>query len=122
MFDINKAINDPNWSNHDPEGHMYDLKRWSREIAQTQARVEGLGDLSETQWRVIHALRGLYRKNGRAESARQLTRVLEKDFAIEGGRQHLYEMFPDGPVTQGSRLAGVPPPPYSSDPSFGWSG
>ena len=41
MFDINKAISDPNWLNHDPEGHMYDLKRWSREIAQTQARVEG---------------------------------------------------------------------------------
>ena len=122
MLDINKAISDSNLSGHDPEGHMYDLKRWSREIARTQAREEGLGELSEMQWRVILALRGLYRKNGRAESARQLVRALEKDFAIEGGRQFLYEMFPDGPVNQGSRLAGVPPPPYSSDSSFGWSG
>ena len=122
MFDINKAIRGSNLSGHDPEGHMYDLKRWSRQIAQTQAREEGLGELSEMQWRVILALRGLYRKNGRAESARQLVRALEKDFAIEGGRQFLYEMFPDGPVNQGSRLAGVPPPPYSSDSSFGWSG
>ncbi|MCX7169953.1 MAG: TusE/DsrC/DsvC family sulfur relay protein [Proteobacteria bacterium] len=122
MLDINKVVNDPNLLSHDPEGHMYDLKHWSREIAQNQARAEGLGELSETQWRVIHALRGLYRKNGRAESARQLVRALETDFAIEGGRRHLYEMFPDGPVTQGSRIAGVPPPPNSSDPSFGWLG
>ena len=122
MLDINKMIDDSNLNGHDPEGHMYDLKPWSRAIAQTQARVEGLGDLSETQWRVIGALRGLYRNNGRAGSARQLVRALERDFAIEGGRRYLYDMFPDGPVTQGSRLAGVPAPPYSSDSSFGWSG
>ncbi|MDZ4252216.1 MAG: TusE/DsrC/DsvC family sulfur relay protein [Sulfuritalea sp.] len=121
MLDINKSINASNLPGHDPEGHMYDLKRWSREIAQTQARDEGLGELSEMQWRVIHALRGLYRKNGRAESARQLVRVLENDFAIDSGRRYLYEMFPGGPVTQGSRLAGVPPPPNSRDSSFGWS-
>ena len=122
MLDINKTISNPNLIAHDQEGHMYGMEPWSREIAQTQARLEGLGDLSETQWRVILALRGLYRKNGRAENVRQLVRTLENEFAIEGGRRHLYEMFPAGPITQGSRLAGVPPPPNSSDPSFGWSG
>jgi len=122
MLDINKTINDPDLIAHDPEGHMYGLKPWSRQIAQIQARLEGLGELSETQWRVVLGLRGLYRKNGRAGNVRQLVRTLEKDFAIEGGHRYLYEMFPAGPITQGSRLAGVPPPPNSNDPSFGWSG
>lgn len=121
MLDINKAVEDRDSLGHDPEGHMYGLEHWSREIAQRQARIEGLGELSEMHWRVIQALRGLHRKNGRAESARQLISALEKDFAIEGGRQYLYQLFPHGPITQGSRLAGVPAPPNSSDPSFGWS-
>jgi len=122
MFDINKMIDDPNLLRHDPEGHMYGLERWSRETAQLQAQKEGLGELSEMHWQVIHSLRGLYRKNGRAESAQQLIHMLEQDFVEEGGRRYLYQLFPQGPVTQGSRLAGVPAPPYSGDPSFGWFG
>ena len=120
MLDINKTISAPNHFDRDPEGHMYGLPPWSREIAQTEARAEGVGDLSETQWRVIHALRGLYRKHGRAKSPRQLMKSLRNDFAIDSDGQALYEMFPQGPITQGSRLAGVLPPLHSSDPAFGW--
>jgi tRNA 2-thiouridine synthesizing protein E len=119
---MNMAIDDRAPVSNDANGYMYDLQRWSRAIAQRQARKEGLGELSEAQWRVILGLRSMYRKNGRAASARHLIRQLEKDFAREGGRRYLYELFPQGPVSQGSRLAGVPTPPFSSDPSFGWAG
>lgn len=122
MLDINKTISDPDLLLHDPEGHMYDLAPWSRNIAQRQARKEGLGDLSAMQWCVIHSLRGLYRKHGRALSARQLIQTIEQDFTAEGGRRYLYRLFPQGPISQGSRLAGVPEPPYAGDPSFGWFG
>jgi tRNA 2-thiouridine synthesizing protein E len=122
MLHMINAIDDRVLVSNDAKGYAHDLQqRWSREIAQRQARKEGLGELSESQWQVIRTLRNLYRKNGRAESARQLIRLLEKDFAKEGGRRYLYEMFPQGPVTQGSRLAGVPTPPYASDPSFDWA-
>lgn len=121
MLDINKATDDSEFCRHDPAGHMYGLPRWSRAIAKRQACDEGMDELSEMQWRVIYTLRGMYRKNGRAASARQITRTLENDFRDEGGRRYLYQLFPQGPVSQGSRLAGVPAPPYSSDPSFGWS-
>lgn len=121
MLDINQAIDDRDSGHHDPEGHLQGLPGWSREIALRRARDEGV-ELSETHWRVIYTLRGLYRKNGRAESARKIMRVLEKDFLEEGRRRYLYLLFPKGPISQGSRLAGVPPPPYSSDPSFGWIG
>jgi tRNA 2-thiouridine synthesizing protein E len=111
MLDINKAINDRDLlQRHDPDGNMYDLEPWSYKIAQNQARQEGLGDLSDTQWRVIHTLRTLYRKNGRADTSRQIMAALEKRVAPEGGRRRLYQLFPDGPVTQGCRLAGVPAP------------
>jgi TusE/DsrC/DsvC family sulfur relay protein len=119
MLDINKLITNSSLQTHFPDGHMYDLAPWSHAIAQQQANAEGLGELSEAQWVVIHTLRGFYRQNGRAANSRVLTRELQKIFPAEGGRRYLYELFPNGPVTQGSRLAGVPAPPYSSDPSFG---
>lgn len=118
MQDINKTLANQASQGRDPDGNLYGLP-WSRAFAKQQALAEGLGELSETQWRVIHSLRGMYRKNGRAASARELIRQLEQDFADEGGRRELYLAFPKGPVSQGSRLAGVPAPPYASDPSFG---
>lgn len=122
MLDINKTITDPDQLSRDPEGHLYGLAPWSRAIAQGLAREEGLGDLSGMQWRVIYRLRSQYRKNGRAQSARQLMHAIEPEFAEEGGRRYLYSLFPQGPVSQGSRLAGVPAPPYSGDTAFGWFG
>lgn len=121
MLDINQATEDRLYGRHDPEGHLHGLEHWSREIAKQYAREEGIEELSDAHWRVIYSLRGFYRKNGRAASARELIRLLEQDFREEGGRRYLYQLFPHGPISQGCRLAGVPAPPYSNDPSFGWA-
>jgi tRNA 2-thiouridine synthesizing protein E len=102
MLDINKAVDQLESQSHDPEGNLYGLAPWSRGFAKQQACNEGLGDLSDMQWRVIYSLRGIYRKHGRAENARQIIKQLESDFAEEGGRKFLYHVFPKGPVSQGS--------------------
>jgi len=122
MLDIHKVINDEALQHYDAEGHMQGLEHWSPLTAQRLARQEGIEELSEAHWHVIYALRVLYMERGRAASAREIIHILEQDFVAEGGRRYLYELFPKGPVSQGSRLAGVPAPPYSSDPSFGWAG
>ena len=122
MLDINHIINERAHDRIDPEGHMYDLEHWSPLIAKQLALEEGIGELTEAHWHVIYALRNLYREQGRSENARVVMHMLEQDFEDEGGRRYLYELFPKGPVSQGSRLAGVPVPPYASDPSFGWAG
>ncbi len=119
MLDINKGMENLEADGHDPDGNMDGLQDWSPAFAKQQALAEGLGELSETQWHVIYALRDLHRVNGRAQNARQVISHLEQDFADEGGRRTLYLAFPQGPVNQGSRLAGVPTPPYASDSSFG---
>ena len=119
MLDINKSINDPNLSIEDPDGNMYELANWSSEIAQDLALKDGLGNLSAMQWRVINSLRTTYQKEGDTRSAHQILRSLAKEFATEGGGRYLYQIFPQGPVSQGSRLAGLPTPAYSGDPSFG---
>lgn len=121
MLDINHVINEEALNHMDMEGHMYDLDHWSPLIAAKLAREEGIGELTEDHWHVIYALRNLYREKGRPGNVREVRNMLEHDFAEEHGRRFLYELFPKGPVSQGSRLAGVPVPPNASDPSFGWA-
>lgn len=122
MFDINHTIENEALHRLDPEGNMYDLEHWSPLTATQLAREEGIQELTDAHWHVVYALRNLYRENGRPANVREVMHRLERDFVDEGGSCYLYELFPKGPVSQGSRLAGVPAPLCSSDPSFGWAG
>ena len=114
MLDINKATITQN----DPEGNMFGLAPWSPLIAQRQAEAEGVF-LTDEHWEIIIYLRERYRNRGGAGSAREVLQELEEKFSDGQGRRSLYELFPGGPVSQASRLGGLPLPPYSSDPSFG---
>lgn len=114
MLDINKATTTQN----DPEGNMFGLEPWSPLIAQEQAKAEGIF-LTDEHWEIIMHLRERYREHGAASSAREIMQELEEEFSNKDGRRSLYELFPGGPVSQASRIGGVPLPPYSRDPSFG---
>lgn len=113
MLDINKATTIAN----DPEGNMFGLAPWSPLSAQQQAEAEGVF-LTDEHWEIIMYLRERYRERGVATSAREIMQELQEKFS-EHGKRSLYELFPGGPVSQASRIGGVPLPPYSSDPSFG---
>ena len=114
MLDVNKATT----IQYDPEGNMFGLDPWSPLIAQQQAKAEGIF-LTDEHWEIIIYMRERYRECGDAKSAREVLRELEEKFSDGHGRRNLYELFPGGPVSQASRIAGLPLPPYSSDPSFG---
>lgn len=114
MLDINKATT----TQDDPEGNMFGLEHWSPLFAKRQAEAEGIF-LSDEHWAIINYLRERYRGHGDARSAREILRELEEKFSDGHGRGILYELFPGGPVSQACRIAGLPLPPYSSDPSFG---
>ena len=118
MLDINTAINNARLIEADPEGNLFDLEHWSPLVAQRLAAIEGIV-LDDEHWEIIIHLRERYRHHGMADSARQLLCELEEKFCDGRGRKMLYELFPGGPVTQASRIAGLPLPPYSSDRSFG---
>jgi TusE/DsrC/DsvC family sulfur relay protein len=114
MLDINKAVA----ARNDPEGYMFGLARWSPLVAKLRAHSEGIF-LTDEHWAIINYLRERYREHGDAKSAREIMKELEEKFTDGHGRGILYELFPGGPVSQASRIAGLPLPPYSSDPSFG---
>jgi tRNA 2-thiouridine synthesizing protein E len=118
MLDINKATANIYLAQHDPEGNMFGLAPWSPLFAQRQAAAEGLF-LTDEHWEIIIYLRERYRWHGDARSAREVLKELEEEYSDGRGRRNLYVLFPGGPVSQASRLGGLPLPPYSSDSSFG---
>lgn len=120
MPDIMKFIRNRGAEQTDPEGHLLETEEWSEAKAKQRASEEGIA-LSDAHWEVIHFVRGHYREHGEMASARLLLDAMEKRFQNEGGKKYLYQLFPNGPVRQSTRIAGVPVPEYSSDPSFGTS-
>ena len=116
--DIHKYIADREGMDRDFEGHLFELEPWSEELAMALAKEEGI-ELGKEHWAVIHFLRQRYIHDGQAKSGRHVVETLDREFAGRGGKRYLYTLFPGGPVTQGSRLAGLPLPPYTADPSFG---
>jgi tRNA 2-thiouridine synthesizing protein E len=118
MLDINKSISNPARYLNDPEGNLTDLASWSPQHTNQRAQAEGL-TLGDEHWVVIYFLRERFRERGNEDPAREILHELEERFCDGRGRASLYELFPQGPVSQGSRLAGLPPPPHSYDLSFG---
>lgn len=118
MPNLDKGTASADWRQYDAELRMTELPEWSEEMAAELAAKEGI-QLSEEHMEVIHLLREHYRMHGHDMSGPKLLRALEEPFGARGGRKHLYELFPGGPITQGCKFAGLPPPPYSKDLSFG---
>lgn len=118
MFDINKSILDENLVQRDPEGYLADLPEWSEAKALELARAEGI-TMTEEHWQIVRFLRDHYRDNGPNCTATEVIHDIADRFDIRDGRRHLYQLFPGGPLVQGSRIAGLPAPAYGVDPHFG---
>lgn len=92
---------------------------WNREIAKLRASELGV-ELGNAHWEVVTYLRQLYEASEGVMHARQLSGALQDKFAERGGLKYLYELFPGGPVQQGSYIAGMVPPKDSTNLSFGY--
>ena len=95
-----------------------ELQRWDEGQARHLASEQGV-ELSEAHLKVIHLLRDYYLENGLPESGRELEEMLNNKFSSQGGSKYLHKLFPEGPVTQGMRFAGLPVPAHSEDEGFG---
>jgi tRNA 2-thiouridine synthesizing protein E len=97
-----------------------DLEPPSDEQTRAIASAEGIS-LTPEHWTVIRYLRSFHRQHDEDYHLKALVDGLESKFGARGGRRFLYRLFPGGPISQGCRIAGVPVPEGSSDPSFGSS-
>jgi tRNA 2-thiouridine synthesizing protein E len=94
------------------------LDRWSLEKGRRIAAAEGL-ELDDARLSVVKCLREYYLEQGPASYGRELGDMLDARFSEAGGRAWLRRLFPEGPVTQGMKIAGLPVPGDTEDSGFG---
>jgi tRNA 2-thiouridine synthesizing protein E len=94
------------------------LDRLDNAHVQKMAAEEGI-ELTNEHMGVLECLRDYYLELGEADNGRDLEEMLNDIFDGHGGRKYLWRLFPGGPVTQGSRIAGLPIPPHTGDKGFG---
>lgn len=94
----------------DENGHLLDRRDWSPEVAQALASLDGVV-LADAHWAVLDALRWYYEAYEIAPPMRGLVALLrERMGETAPDSRALYRLFPDGPVRQGCRFAGLPKP------------
>lgn len=88
--------------NFDEDGYLVDVELWDEELAQAIALQEGLGDLEENHWKVVHHLRERYLALGGMPSMRRVCR------ATGIPKVTIYDLF--GSCLTIWRIAGLPNP------------
>ncbi|HEY8316632.1 MAG TPA: TusE/DsrC/DsvC family sulfur relay protein [Gaiellaceae bacterium] len=88
----------------DAEGFLTDPAQWNNEIAKAIATENGIAELTERHWLVIHFMRDRYLQTGTAPSIRSLGK--ESGIPVK----ELYELFPKGPAKLAAKIGGIPKP------------
>lgn len=101
-----------------PGERSEEIQGWSIHVARKIARSDGL-ELTREHIDVLNFLRQYYIQQGWPKKPNNLTRALEREFEDIGGNRALYLLFPEGPLLQGAKLAGLPPIPNVADEAFG---
>lgn len=101
----------------DPGDPLAALDPWDTDRARALAEEIDI-KLTDEHLYLVKALRDCYRDDEHM-SAREALGCLELNVLGTDAKQHLYELFPGGPVRQAAHIAGIPVPPGASNSSFG---
>ncbi|MBT8061926.1 MAG: TusE/DsrC/DsvC family sulfur relay protein [Gammaproteobacteria bacterium] len=94
----------------DEYGHLRNRDDWSPVVADRMAEQDGI-ELSYQHWLVIEILREYFDEFGIESPMRVLvSRLKMRGSGAWANSRALYQLFPEGPVRQGSRYGGLPIP------------
>jgi tRNA 2-thiouridine synthesizing protein E len=88
----------------DEDGFITNPDEWNDDVAKALGSTEGVDDLNEDHWKIVHYLRDYYLKFGVAPMIRKLCK--ETGFPLK----KIYELFPSGPAKGACKVAGLPKP------------
>ena len=95
---------------HDEEGYIQELDKWSKELAELIAQDENI-EMTDEHWEVVNFLREYYEEYQIAPAVRVLIKAIKKSMGKEkGNNKYLYTLFPYGPAKQACKIAGLPKP------------
>ncbi|MBO4381845.1 MAG: TusE/DsrC/DsvC family sulfur relay protein [Bacteroidales bacterium] len=88
----------------DGDGFMLKPEEWTEGLAAEIAKVDGINELTENHWKILHCIRENYEEKGIAP----MVRVICKTSGLK--LKEIYELFPLGPARGACRVAGLPKP------------
>ena len=88
----------------DEDGFLQDPALWNDDVAKDFMSTEGISDLTEDHWKVIHYIRNYYLQFGIAPMVRKVCK--QTGFSLK----EIYNLFPSGPAKGACKLAGLPKP------------
>lgn len=88
----------------DAEGFLKEPAQWSEELAAEIARENGIDQLTDRHWLVIHFMRRTFLETGSAPSIRTLGKASGVEI------KELYQLFPKGPAKLAAKIGGIPKP------------
>ena len=91
-------------------GYLVNVDDWNENVAKAIAADEGVEELTQRHWDLINYLRDEYVNNaGNQPNMRNIVKAMQKvwgDKKVDA--KSLYELFPQSPDKQGSKVAGLP--------------
>lgn len=94
----------------DEHGFLAKREQWTPEVAVAFATRDGTS-LSAAHWQVLEVLRDWFDEyQGEPPMRALLQRLKQRSNNPDYGSRDLYRLFPDHPVREGSRYAGLPIP------------
>lgn len=78
-------------------------------------------DLSPERIEAIEFVQDFYEHCSDCKNARQLMKIMDKEFSDKGGKKYLYKLFPAGPLSTIHDLIDLPDLNYQVDKGFGTS-
>ncbi len=88
----------------DEDGYIRQPDLWNDEMALALARADGVEELTETHWKVIHYIRDYFHEFGIAPVVRKLCKTTGLSL------REIYDLFPSGPAKGACKVAGLPKP------------
>jgi TusE/DsrC/DsvC family sulfur relay protein len=88
----------------DEDGFIQEPEKWNEDVAKALAITEGVDEMGDDHWKLVHYLRNYYLEYGSAPMIRKLCK--ETGFKLK----KVYELFPSGPAKGACKVAGLPKP------------
>lgn len=95
----------------DSHGHLANKTEWNKTWACDMAKADGI-ELLSSHWQVIAAVQLLFDETGDTPPMRLLIKQLRMRVDSSIDSRFLYRLFPDNPVRQASKYAGLPKPKH----------
>jgi tRNA 2-thiouridine synthesizing protein E len=88
----------------DGEGFIKNPQLWDEFVAKAIATEEGIAEMSDKHWAVVHFIRNYWKEHDLAPPVRMICK--EQNVSV----REIYKLFTSGPARGACRVAGLPKP------------